>query len=125
MPVSADYITSQKSNSQPHLNFEPKAKKEKELPKRAGEIMGRTTEEAKEDQPTTSTRRSRGETLHNDVMSLAHLVPVMEDGVYDGDDVGLGREVLHPQHPLELLHDDDGGGAAHEPGDRRPRQEIH
>jgi hypothetical protein len=40
MPVSADYITSQKSNSQPHLNFEPKAKKEKELPKRAGDSYG-------------------------------------------------------------------------------------
>jgi len=54
-----------------------------------------------------------------------HLVPVMEDGAHDGDEVCLGREVLHPQHPLELLHNDDRRRAAHEPGDRRPRQEIH
>jgi hypothetical protein len=55
----------------------------------------------------------------------AHLMSVMEDGADDGDDIGLGREMLHPQKPLELLHYDDHGGAAHEPGDGRPRQEIH
>ena len=50
---------------------------------------------------------------------------VFEDGAYDGDEVGLGGEVLHPQKPLELLHYDDHRRAAHEPRDRRPRQEIH
>lgn len=54
-----------------------------------------------------------------------HLMSVTEDGADDGDDISLGGEVLHPQHPLELLHYDDHGRAAHEPGDRRPRQEIN
>ena len=54
-----------------------------------------------------------------------HLVPVMVGGVQDGDDVCLGGEVLHPQEALELLQYDDHRRAAHEPGDRRPREEIH
>jgi hypothetical protein len=56
---------------------------------------------------------------------VTDLVPETEDGFHDGDEVGLGREVLHPEHPLELLQDDDGRRAAHEPGDGRTRQEIH
>lgn len=56
---------------------------------------------------------------------VADLVLVAEDGFHDGDEVGLGREVVHPEHPLELLQDDDGGRAAHEPGDGGVRQEIH
>ena len=49
----------------------------------------------------------------------------MEDGADDGYEIGLGGEMFHPEKPLELLHYDDHGRAAHEAGDGGPRQEIH
>ena len=48
-----------------------------------------------------------------------------EDGVHDGDDVGGGGEVLEAQDDLELLEAHHRGRAAHEPHDRRVRQEVH
>ena len=48
-----------------------------------------------------------------------------EDGVHDGDDVGGGGEALEAQDALELLEAHHRGRAAHEPHDRRVRQEVH
>lgn len=54
-----------------------------------------------------------------------YLVRLGEDGLHDGDDVGGGGEAVEAQHALELLQDDHRRRAAHEPDDRRVRQQVH
>lgn len=53
------------------------------------------------------------------------LVVVLEDGVHHLDEPHLRREMDDPQQSLELLQRNDDRRAAHEPRQRRLRQEIH
>ncbi|BAS72968.1 Os01g0593900 [Oryza sativa Japonica Group] len=72
---------------------------------------------------SVKTRKMRKQTPRTYIR--VHLVRVVEDVAEDGDDVGLGGEVRHAEEALELLQHDYDRRAAHEPGDRRPRHEIH
>lgn len=58
-------------------------------------------------------------------MICAYLVCLGEDGLQDGDDVGGGGEADEAQDALELLQAHHRRRAAHEPHDRRVRQEVH
>lgn len=54
-----------------------------------------------------------------------NLLPVGDDGTQNRDHIGLGGEVSHSEHSLQLLHDDYYRRPSHEPGNGRPWEELH
>lgn len=54
-----------------------------------------------------------------------NLVSVMEDSVYNRDDVSVRREMLQSKYAFQLLKADQCRRASHEPSYCRVRQKIH